>query len=164
MPEELGFDYQQKQVSNISLFAAIHEEDMWQVCINFIGNFKFFTHIIILYGTSVHDNNCERRGHFSWYILPRNILHTSIFCINIPDVGLSQTETCSLFVTHWMKCTSSCCYRLLHTAPKNFTLPRTYAASVSACVKTSTTHSAACFDLYYVHKHRLYTSYLLHIL
>jgi hypothetical protein len=29
----------------------------------------------------------------------------SIFCINIPDVGLSQTETCSFFVTHWMKCT-----------------------------------------------------------
>jgi hypothetical protein len=35
-------------------------------------------------------------GPFSWYILARCLLHVSIFCFNIPNVGPSQTETCIL--------------------------------------------------------------------
>jgi hypothetical protein len=64
MVEELWFDYQQKQERKIPRFAAIREEDMWQVCNNiyFLYNFEFFTHILLLYGTSVNDSNCKKRG------------------------------------------------------------------------------------------------------
>lgn len=84
---------------------------------------------------------------FSWCILARYLLHVSIFCINIPDVGLSQTDTCGVFVRHWMKCTKFLlCQTVTYSASNFHFIQNVYCASLSVCQNV---HNAVLCALIY---------------
>lgn len=107
-----------------------------------------FSHIFYycmerLYTTTI----VKIRGPFSWYILARYLLHVSIFCINILDVGLSQTETCSVFVRHWMKWTKfMLCQTVSYSASNFHFIQNVYCASLCVCQNV---HNAVPYALIY---------------